>query len=1075
MSAASTFPILFALVNAAGKSAVLLAVTVLFAGALLLPILSIVLPAWRTPWLPGWSAVSVEAKALPEASPSPPILLAAPSTTNSYHSASLTIASALPPTDSHATLPPASSADLVPISRWSWILPIWSAGTILALLPLAIGAWQMRRLTRRCAPVTDPAWTQLLARVAADLRLRRRVRLRLGPSVNAPLTWGAWRPVLVLPEEAAAWPIERRRVVLLHELAHITRWDWLTQTLACLACALYWFNPLAWFAAHRMRIERERACDDLVLRHGSRPSDYADELLRLATRLGSRGLINWAAVPMARHSTLEGRLLAILDARRNRSALTRAAVLAALALVAAIVVPIAMLKAAPENSSPGIDSSTPNTSANSYSVSSAPASSTPATPSALTAKCWVLNVPADFKFDPAHFDPDKLSQTQDIEITAVPPFAIRINKQNEFTLNNPLRQLHPASDPILGCQFFIHAEWVDVVHAGQQLMYSISYTTSYSLPGTPTAATFQIGGIADGCVPSNQPFLCDLKGDHANPDPQPGRKDLAVFIFQSNASSLASATAVARETNLVGAPPANSPPDLSITGNLPSDESIRIFPLSSDLLATIIGPLPSSDGQISSALEAALTANGVDFGPDAGVFYDTRTNQIVVKNTAPNLHRIAGILEILRVQNPELNLETRDFPMSQATLARLTGRHSSEPGKIDPHVTDDLMNFFVNAGVAFPEQARLAYDGTKIWVTNTPQNLDRLANLLQRYSEIKQVEVDAKFLEVQLGQLQQLGFKWNVTGANGTASSGNLTGNSTAPGQPPAASNGTATGNLRLLGNAFPSASSNAQTTTITQGTIDPVTGLLVVGNTTSTPQTIPSLPGGINVGAGATSAFGGTLGVLNGRVVTGNTSNLGGTLGVLNGYSVNTIISALEQTHGATVLSAPKVTVLSEKEAELSVTQDGVKSPNGLYATDPMGITFTVLPVVEDDDSISYSIKARLSDVVSQQSETNGTVQHFEVTELVTSGNTFDGETVVFDLGDIDHPTVFRDSVPGSSKIVETPGTLHFHRYALVTFNLIVGNNVNRLPPGALFQQPTQVSPTPQVRRTPAPANPSS
>ena len=140
-------------------------------------------------------------------------------------------------------------------------------------------------------------------------------------------------------------------MVLLHELAHVKRFDWLTQLFAGAAAAIYWFNPLAWFAARRMRIEREQACDDLVLRSGSKASDYADELLQIANAFGGRRWDNRAAIPMARRSSLESRLLSILTDGRERRSLKRWIVATAFVVMTGIVVPVAMLQAA-ENDNP---------------------------------------------------------------------------------------------------------------------------------------------------------------------------------------------------------------------------------------------------------------------------------------------------------------------------------------------------------------------------------------------------------------------------------------------------------------------------------------------------------------------------------------------------------------------------------------------------------------------------------------------------------------------------------------------------------------------------------------------------
>ena len=133
-----------------------------------------------------------------------------------------------------------------------------------------------------------------------------------------PMAWGVLRPVVLLPKAADEWPETQRRAVLTHEMAHVKRHDCLTQAMAHAACSVYWFHPLVWLAARRLRVEREHACDDLVLRSGASGPDYADQLLQLArsARWSQQSL--WTAVAMARPSQLEGRLLAILDPSLDR-------------------------------------------------------------------------------------------------------------------------------------------------------------------------------------------------------------------------------------------------------------------------------------------------------------------------------------------------------------------------------------------------------------------------------------------------------------------------------------------------------------------------------------------------------------------------------------------------------------------------------------------------------------------------------------------------------------------------------------------------------------------------------------
>ena len=174
-----------------------------------------------------------------------------------------------------------------------------------------------------------------MEKTCETLRLRRAVNLMQATDKVMPLTWGWWHPVVLLPAETGQWPLERRRIILLHELAHVKRRDCLTQFAVKIICALYWSNPLVWLAARQMRIERECACDDLVLNGGCKASDYAGHLVEVAGSF--RRVPQVAAIAMARSSPLEGRVAAIVDASRNRrlrsaTALTILAVIAAIAL-----------------------------------------------------------------------------------------------------------------------------------------------------------------------------------------------------------------------------------------------------------------------------------------------------------------------------------------------------------------------------------------------------------------------------------------------------------------------------------------------------------------------------------------------------------------------------------------------------------------------------------------------------------------------------------------------------------------------------------------------------------------------
>ncbi len=227
-----------------------------------------------------------------------------------------------------------------------WVMAGWALGVLGALTPALAGAWVLRRVKRRSQPIEDTNWLRLRDELMAQLGLTRPISLLGSSETLMPMTWGWRKPVVLLPQSSSEWTEPRRRAVLLHELAHIQRADCLTQQLAHIACAFHWHNPLAWLAARQMRQERERACDDQVIRRGLLPSEYAAHLVALARSHRSLKGAGLAAVAMARRSPsqLEVRVHALLDPRKGGDELSyRSAGLVFLGL-ALLLVPLSALR-----------------------------------------------------------------------------------------------------------------------------------------------------------------------------------------------------------------------------------------------------------------------------------------------------------------------------------------------------------------------------------------------------------------------------------------------------------------------------------------------------------------------------------------------------------------------------------------------------------------------------------------------------------------------------------------------------------------------------------------------------------
>lgn len=216
------------------------------------------------------------------------------------------------------------------------VLLLWLTGAVVLVARLASGVARVSWITRR-ATAAAPTAGQITGELAQALGVKRPVAVRTSPATRIPMTWGWARPVVLVPVDAGSWSSDRLRVVLLHELAHVKRGDWATQLLAQVACAVYWFNPLVWLAARWQRVERERACDAAVLSTGTSASSYANHLLEIARSRMEPAWSSLPAVAMARHSQLEGRLLAILDPRARRTATRIGAWLAGVATIAVVL------------------------------------------------------------------------------------------------------------------------------------------------------------------------------------------------------------------------------------------------------------------------------------------------------------------------------------------------------------------------------------------------------------------------------------------------------------------------------------------------------------------------------------------------------------------------------------------------------------------------------------------------------------------------------------------------------------------------------------------------------------------
>jgi beta-lactamase regulating signal transducer with metallopeptidase domain len=215
------------------------------------------------------------------------------------------------------TAQPAPRPPLV-IPWQKFALAVWLAGAALLLSRRALIALRLRIVVRGSFPIEDECLSEK-ARSLVDAS-GARAEVRESEMCPVPLASGFVRPVVLLPVGAAEWSDAYIFSALRHELGHIRRRDCITRLLADMLCALYWLNPLVWFAARQMRLAQEQACDDLVLNSGAPADEYAGQLVEVVRSLQGDRFTARHALAMAQPSTLETRVLAIVDPQRDRSA-----------------------------------------------------------------------------------------------------------------------------------------------------------------------------------------------------------------------------------------------------------------------------------------------------------------------------------------------------------------------------------------------------------------------------------------------------------------------------------------------------------------------------------------------------------------------------------------------------------------------------------------------------------------------------------------------------------------------------------------------------------------------------------
>jgi beta-lactamase regulating signal transducer with metallopeptidase domain len=211
-----------------------------------------------------------------------------------------------------------------PVSGPNWplfMVIVWVAGGFVASFRVIIGRFRLSFLQRdRNNPMIEEYRTQV-SQMLLEMGVKKKTCLVTSSRCHIPFTYRFSKPVVVLPAESTAWSRDRVRSVLLHELAHIRRHDYLTQSVARIICALFWYIPFVWIAYSKLYEEQEKACDVFVVERGIRPADYASHILDLACFSMRTVSFQGSFLSKGRKKLLERRILHTLSFKRDKNLL----------------------------------------------------------------------------------------------------------------------------------------------------------------------------------------------------------------------------------------------------------------------------------------------------------------------------------------------------------------------------------------------------------------------------------------------------------------------------------------------------------------------------------------------------------------------------------------------------------------------------------------------------------------------------------------------------------------------------------------------------------------------------------